>query len=249
MTHSHQRAHQQALETYANFVVCSLIGGRCYLSKSQKELGRKCSTRAYYSNNINWCMKSAFMCHTRVVTRVVTLTSSSATLLQQTRLLSPHPPAHISYLSHFSAPSFRPPPPFSRNSAASADNACRHSLHHCQSQMGSGDTLIKCVRAHTQGGRGERESSAQVSTLALNTCLGARVFSRAMQLVIQSTVTRQAAVGANTSGLALWSLSFVSAPPIFCFPFVAPPFLLSAFPRAFLSSLLHILKNSVVYFW
>lgn len=78
--------------------------------------------------------------------------------------------------------------------------------------------------ALTHKGGGERESSAQVSTLALNTCLGALVFSRAMQLVIQSTVTRQAAVGANTSGLALWSLSFVSAPPLFWFPFVAPPF-------------------------
>ena len=103
MIHSHQRAHQQALETYASFVVCSIIGGRCYHSKSQQELGRKCSTRAYYSNNFNWCMKSAFMYHTRVVTRFVSLTSSSATLLQQIRLLSVHPPAHISYLSHFSS--------------------------------------------------------------------------------------------------------------------------------------------------
>ena len=60
-------------------------------------------------------------------------------------------------------------------------------------------SLNACALTHKGGG--EREQCAS-EHLGAECCLGARVFSRAMQLVIQSTVTRQAAVGANTFGLA-----------------------------------------------
>jgi len=62
---SHQRAHQQALETYANFVVCSLVGGKRLRAALAPERGLLC-LRMCVCVCVCVCVLSASVCSRHV---------------------------------------------------------------------------------------------------------------------------------------------------------------------------------------